>query len=29
MEALREMVAPEADVIRDGQMSTIPAAELV
>lgn len=29
MEALREMVAPEADVIRDGQMSTIPAADLV
>jgi len=29
MEALREMVAPEADVIRDGRMSTIPAAELV
>ncbi len=29
MEALREMVAPEADVIRDGRLSTIPAAELV
>ncbi|HOV81679.1 MAG TPA: HAD-IC family P-type ATPase [Methanothrix sp.] len=29
MEALREMVAPEADVMRDGRMSTIPAAELV
>jgi len=29
MEALREMVAPEADVIRDGQMCTIPAADLV
>jgi Ca2+-transporting ATPase len=29
MEALREMVAPEADVLRDGKMSTIPAAELV
>ncbi len=29
MEALREMGAPEADVIRDGQMSTIPAADLV
>ena len=29
MEALREMVAPEADAIRDGQMSTIPAADLV
>ena len=29
MEALREMVAPEADVIRDGKMSTIPAADLV
>jgi len=29
MEALREMVAPEADVIRDGQMSAIPAADLV
>ncbi|MDD1730683.1 MAG: cation-transporting P-type ATPase [Methanosaeta sp. NSM2] len=29
MEALREMVAPEADVMRDGSMSTIPAAELV
>ncbi|HNZ06111.1 MAG TPA: HAD-IC family P-type ATPase, partial [Methanothrix soehngenii] len=27
--ALREMVAPEADVIRDGQMCTIPAADLV
>ena len=29
MEALREMVAPEADVIRDGKMSTIPAVDLV
>ncbi len=29
MEALREMVAPEADVIRDGRMSAIPAADLV
>jgi len=29
MEALREMVAPEADVLRDGKMSTIPASELV
>ncbi|HPT19092.1 MAG TPA: HAD-IC family P-type ATPase [Methanothrix sp.] len=29
MEALREMVAPEADVLRDGKMGTIPAAELV
>lgn len=29
MEALREMVAPEADVIRDGRMSTISAADLV
>ncbi len=29
MEALREMVAPEADVVRDGRMSTIPATELV
>ena len=29
MEALREMVAPEADVMRDGSMSIIPAAELV
>jgi len=29
MEALREMVAPEADVMRDGRLSTIPAAELV
>ncbi|MBS1193324.1 MAG: cation-transporting P-type ATPase, partial [Methanomicrobia archaeon] len=29
MEALREMVAPEADVMRDGSMSTIPASELV
>ncbi len=29
MEALREMVAPEADVMRDGKMSTIPASDLV
>ena len=29
MEALREMVAPEADVLRDGRMGTISAAELV
>jgi P-type Ca2+ transporter type 2C len=29
MEALREMVAPEADVMRDGKMSTIPAYDLV
>lgn len=29
MEALREMVAPEADVMRDDRMSTIAAAELV
>jgi Ca2+-transporting ATPase len=29
MEALREMLAPEADVLRDGKMSTIPAAGLV
>ena len=29
MEALREMVAPEADVFRDGKMSTIPAVDLV
>ena len=29
MEALREMVAPEADVIRDGKMSTILAVDLV
>jgi Ca2+-transporting ATPase len=29
MEALREMVAPEADVMRDGKMSTIPATDLV
>ncbi len=29
MEALREMVAPEADVMRDGNMSTIPASDLV
>ena len=29
MEALREMVAPEADVIRDGRMSTILAVDLV
>lgn len=29
MEALRDMVAPEADVMRDGRMSTIPASELV
>jgi len=29
MEALREMVAPEADVMRDGKMSTIAASDLV
>ncbi|HPT38213.1 MAG TPA: cation-translocating P-type ATPase [Methanothrix sp.] len=29
MEALREMVAPEADVMRDDRMSTIAAADLV
>lgn len=29
MEALRDMVAPEADVMRDGKMSTIPASDLV
>ncbi len=29
MEALRETLAPEADVIRDGKMSTIPAVDLV
>ena len=29
MEALRDMVAPEADVLRNGRMSTIPAADLV
>lgn len=29
MEALREMMAPEADVMRDGRMSTIAAADLV
>jgi Ca2+-transporting ATPase len=29
MEALREMVAPEADVIRDGSIGTIPAKDLV
>lgn len=29
MEALREMVAPEADVMRDGKMSTISASDLV
>ncbi len=29
MEALREMVAPEADVFRDGKISTIPAVSLV
>ncbi len=29
MEALREMVAPDADVVRDGRMSTIPAVDLV
>ena len=29
MEALRDMVAPEADVMRDGKMSTILASDLV
>ena len=29
MEALRETLAPEADVIRDGKVSTIPAVDLV
>ena len=29
MEALREMVAPEADVMRDGKMSTVSASDLV
>ena len=29
MEALREMVAPEADVMRDGRMSTVQASDLV
>jgi Ca2+-transporting ATPase len=29
MEALRDMVAPEADVMRDGRMSTVSAADLV
>jgi Ca2+-transporting ATPase len=29
MEALRETLAPEADVIRDGKMVTIPAVDLV
>jgi Ca2+-transporting ATPase len=29
MEALREMVSPEADVFRDGKMISIPAQELV
>ncbi len=29
MEALREMVAPEADIMRDGKMSTIAASGLV
>jgi len=29
MEALREMVAPEADVLRDGRMVSLPARDLV
>ncbi|MCJ7443584.1 MAG: cation-translocating P-type ATPase [Methanotrichaceae archaeon] len=29
MEALRNMVAPEADVIRDGKIGSIPAVEIV
>ena len=29
MEALREMLSPEADVMRDGRMSTVSAADLV